>query len=296
MGSFRLMSDLLLFAFCAAAAGVFAYGVNSYLRFGLRAGRRRDQRIDSPLPELPETFMTLKVRQFYRAQYSSRAACKLLPRIRAARLGFWAKLHMIMHLTRYNMHPLMLLLALLAFPAAASMPNVAPELSPVISALILASMLAPMPGRLAGQRVLTPRWWGGILSVPAATCIGLGLSVSNSRAVLEVLLGRRTGVLRGMEPKVDLKARAPRTSVILPWIEVVLGVYCALGFSFCISSGNLAFSPVLLVFALSFLVTGLAGLREIHAQRAARLRLILGPRRIPFPAAAVRDPRSRPAA
>ncbi len=63
--------------------------------------------------------------------------------------------------------------------------------------LIVASFLSITSFYLLAQRELNPRTWKrSILMMPALLAVGVALAVINTRAVLEVLLGIKTGFVR----------------------------------------------------------------------------------------------------
>lgn len=64
--------------------------------------------------EIPEDVNAFKSQQFRWAKGSMQTARKLLPRLLAAPLPWFTKVQAVLHLTHYVVHPLMLLLALLA--------------------------------------------------------------------------------------------------------------------------------------------------------------------------------------
>jgi hypothetical protein len=107
------------------------------------------------------------------------------------------------------------------------------------------------------------------------SCLGIGISASNTRAVFEAVIGRKSDFIR--TPKHgDRSAKAyaaPRT--VQPWIEVLLGLYCSVSVALFIVSGRYAIAPLLALYAAGFLVTGGIGLME--ARRPAKPELLTVP-------------------
>ena len=81
------------------------------------------------------------------------------------------------------------------------------------------------------QRILYPDWKKSIKYLPFLICLGTGISVNNTRAILEALLGRQSGFIRtpkyGIEKKEDRwfgkLYSIPFSSLSL--IELLLGFY-----------------------------------------------------------------------
>jgi cellulose synthase/poly-beta-1,6-N-acetylglucosamine synthase-like glycosyltransferase len=213
--------------------------------------------------ELPGTLAAFKSQQFRWAKGSIQTARKLLPRIWRSPLSPWAKLQALLHLTHYAIHPLMLVVALLALPvmAQAAHPG-AHGLLWASAAAILVAMVAPNSLYLVSQRALYPAWWRRLLWLPALTCIGVGIAASNSRAVIEALIGHASEFVR--TPKRGERGRTAYASgrTLQPWVEVGLGLYCALSLVIYLAGGSLIIGPLLALYAASFLVVGAVGLGE----------------------------------
>jgi cellulose synthase/poly-beta-1,6-N-acetylglucosamine synthase-like glycosyltransferase len=220
--------------------------------------------------ELPGTLAAFKSQQFRWAKGSIQTACKLAPRIRRSRLSPWVRLQAGLHLTHYAIHPLMVVVALLALPVMALVAHRgSPLLLGASAAVILLSMIAPNSLYLVSQRALYGQWWRRLLWLPALTCLGIGVAVSNSRAVLEALLGRESEFVR--TPKRGDQARqhyaAGRT--VQPWLELGLGGYCAASLWFYVAGGSYLIAPLLALYAVSFLVVGTVGVAETLRSRGA---------------------------
>ncbi|MGH7995532.1 MAG: hypothetical protein ACREFX_04180, partial [Opitutaceae bacterium] len=54
-------------------------------------------------------------------------------------------------------------------------------------------------------------------------------------------------------------------STVQPWIEIVLGLYCAGSLVYYILAGGYLIGPFLALYAAGFLVIGCAGLYELRA-------------------------------
>ncbi|HEX3729528.1 MAG TPA: glycosyltransferase, partial [Opitutaceae bacterium] len=224
--------------------------------------------------ELPGTLAAFKSQQFRWAKGSIQTARKLLPRIlRSRELTPWVKLQAFLHLTHYAIHPLMLAVALLSLPVLAH--TARPGSHALIGAsvaVIFLAMMAPNSLYLVSQRSLYRRgWWRRVAWLPALTCVGIGISPSNTRAVLEALAGRPSEFVR--TPKRGDRALAhyrPRQTV-QPWLELGLGLYCAASLAAYLLAGRYYLGPLLALYAGSFCLIGALGLLELRPGAGARV-------------------------
>jgi hypothetical protein len=104
--------------------------------------------------------------------------------------------------------------------------------------------------------------------------VGIGLSVSNSRAVIEALFGIQTSFKR--TPKYCIQSAkdrpAPKTkyrrkSGYTPYLELILGVYFAVTVFYAFSNENYLTLPFLMLFVVGFFYTGAMSLLQNHFAR-----------------------------
>ncbi len=178
--------------------------------------------------ELPVQIDAFKRQQFRWAKGSIQTAFKLLGRLWRSPHPLWRKLLGSLHLTNYTVHPLMLLNLLLTLPITLSnSPTL--QLAPFLMASAIGPPLMywtalglqshPLPARLGRLMMLIG--------------LGTGLSVSNTRAVLEAVLGISSEFKR--TPKFAVTNRSdtkvwqasaytlPRNSTV--WLELILALY-----------------------------------------------------------------------
>lgn len=237
------------------------------------AGWRLAFRPDAVVPaELPASFSAFKNQQFRWAKGSIQTARKLAPRIWNSDRRLVARIQAFLHLTHYAIHPFIVSVAAFSLPVLFVLPERIDAFTRVFGTLaILVGALGPNTLYLASQRVLHPRGWAKrVLLLPALTMIGLGISVSNSRGVIEGLLGVRSEFVR--TPKKGAR-NARRYRAKASWVvgvEIALGAYCLVALVLYLLHGVWGMSPFLLLYALGYSFVGLRSLGEI---------LDLGPRR-----------------
>src|SRR5205085_2382680 len=116
-------------------------------------------------------------------------AIKLLPQILRSKASLSTKVEAWFHLTSPLVHLVILLLALLVLPAmfiTLPLNQVNPRVDLAIGALfLLLGAMAACTFYLASQWAQGLGLWHTILYMPALMAVGVGISVVNSRAVLE---------------------------------------------------------------------------------------------------------------
>ena len=165
--------------------------------------------------ELPDSLAAFQGQQHRWAKGSIQTARKLLGSVLASREPWWRKLEAFVHLTANGSYLLMVLLALLVFPAmllrreADQWKLLALDLP--LFALATASIVAYY---LESQRLSPSGERRPALLVPALFALGIGLSLNNARAVVSGSVARggafvRTPKLGGADPG-RRRRRSPR--------------------------------------------------------------------------------------
>jgi hypothetical protein len=143
--------------------------------------------------------------------------------------------------------------------------------------LIVASFWSISAFYLYAHRELYPKtWMQGIWFIPALMAAGIALTISNTRAVLEALLGVQTAFARtpkyaiATDQKVKLKnAKYRSRSGWLPYAELAFGCYFVYMTDFAVRSFNFLVLPFLLIFVAGYFW---AGLSTIYTDFQGRLR------------------------
>ena len=173
--------------------------------------------------------------QFRWAKGSIQTARKLLPTILRSPLEFKVKLEAFFHLTANCSYPLMVVLSLLVYPALLIRSGMSWYGVALIDfPLFFAATLSVSSFYLVSQVELYPDWRSRIRFLPFVLSTGIGLSVNNSRAVLEGLAGRQSPFVRTPKYAVGDRAedwrglRYRMRCGFAPVLEVALGIYLLL--------------------------------------------------------------------
>jgi len=227
--------------------------------------------------EIPADVSAFKAQQHRWAKGSVQTAMKLLPRIFKSDLPWAVKKEAFFHLTANFAYLLMIPLAIL-------MPiTVVVRVSQGwIEVLLLdlpffaAATMSVCVFYVASQREIHASPWQRLKYLPFLMALGIGMSVNQSRAVLEALLGHQTGFTRTPKSGGDGRAAAPkarryRVAVSLqPFLELTLAAYFTLAVVWVIDRGVWYSLPFLLLFQAGFayvgFVSALEGLRDFWAK------------------------------
>jgi hypothetical protein len=214
--------------------------------------------------ELPVDMNAFKAQQFRWAKGSVQVARKLLPAVLRAPLPARVKLDALAHLTQNVPYALTLLLALLVVPALVIAPagGAHPRW---LDAALLAGTIGTLAAYCAASQwaVRRARPLAAIAAVPALVAITAGICVSQTRAIVEALLGRRSEFVRtpkhgltGRERRPRGSYRAARSAVIVA--ELALAACFAAALVYGLDAGRWWAAPICAAFALGFGYVGLS--------------------------------------
>jgi hypothetical protein len=142
--------------------------------------------------------------------------------------------------------------------------------------LIAASFWSISLFYVIAQRELYPKnWKRTILLLPMLMAVGVGLTIINTRAVLEALFGVETAFARtakyaiGDRPMNLEVKKYRRRSGWLPYVEILVGSYFAAMVVFAIETYNFFSIPFLMLFVCGYYW---AGFGTLYQEQQGRLR------------------------
>ncbi len=222
-------------------------------------GWRFAYRPDVGVPaQLPDTILALKLQQFRWSKGATQALLKLGPCILASNKSWLSKLEGLLQLSGYLTQPLMLLSLLLSLPVVLLHGMVPLRWAPLGAASIIAPLVATW-GQVRLQRNFFKVW----LSYPVLFLSGIGLSASNTHAIIEAFFGRKSEFKR--TPKVaGAGAGKSDYRLLRDWTilaELALALY---GTIVGILALKLApdFAPFIWLYAAGFGFTAILGLTQ----------------------------------
>jgi cellulose synthase/poly-beta-1,6-N-acetylglucosamine synthase-like glycosyltransferase len=238
--------------------------------------------------ELPVEMTAFKTQQARWAKGLIQTAKKILPQVLKSKQPFHVKLEAWYHLTANLSYPLMIVLSVLLMPAMIiRFYQGWFQMLYIDLPLFMASTFSISSFYLVSQRELFPRSWPrAILYLPFLMALGIGLTVTNTIAVLEALVGRQTAFARTPKYRVESKKDKIRGSKYrrrlgwIPWAELLIGGYFALTVYYALDNENYITVPFLILFVVGYWYTGLMSLLQ---GRFAGLSLSTETHSKPFP-------------
>ncbi len=209
--------------------------------------------------EIPVTINAFKSQQHRWAKGSIQTAKKNLGRLFKSDVSWLVKVQAFLHLTHYMVHPMMLLVVLTSIPMLYSQwffDNLAYPI--MIFTLLCLATFGPSSLYLFSQRVLYRTWKSRIKYLPVLMCLGTGIAVNNTKAVLEALFNIKSGFIR--TPKYGIRTKgeswknkhyAIRLNSI-SILEFFLGLYSLTGLLMFLFFSKYLVSPFLLIYTSGF--------------------------------------------
>ena len=239
--------------------------------------------------ELPIEMTAFKTQQARWAKGLIQTGKKILPKVFKSKAPFRVKVEAFYHLSANLSYPLMIVLSTLLLPAMIIRSFGGWFQMLVIDLpLFLASTFSISSFYLVSQKELFPRRWPRtFLFLPFLMALGIGLTLTNTRAVIEALLGIKSSFKRTPKYAVQSKAdkvqgqKYRRRLGIVPWLELLVGTYFVAMCVYAFTSGNYWTIPFLLLFVLGYWYTGLMSLLQGRFER--RGRAAQEPHTKPFP-------------
>jgi hypothetical protein len=225
--------------------------------------------------ELPVEMTAFKTQQARWAKGLIQTSKKILPLMFRSDAPFHVKLEAFYHLTANLSYPLMVVLSTLLMPAMIiRFYQGWFQMLLIDVPLFMASTLSISSFYLVSQKELFPgKWYRTFLYLPFLMALGIGLTVTNTKAVMEALFGIKSAFKRTPKYRIEKRGQRPQASKyrkrlgVVPWIELLIGCYFALTIWYAFVNENYFTVPFLLLFVLGYWYTGLMSLLEGRFER-----------------------------
>ena len=188
--------------------------------------------------ELPVEMTAFKTQQARWAKGLIQTSKKILPSVMKSDQPFRVKLEAWYHLTANLSYPLMVVLSVLLLPAMIiRFYQGWFQMLYIDLPLFMASTFSISSFYLVSQRELFPKSWPrALLYLPFLMALGIGLTITNTRAVLEALVGQKSAFARTPKYRVESKkdkinaTKYRRRLGWVPWLELAdRQLFCADG-------------------------------------------------------------------
>ena len=250
--------------------------------------------------ELPPEMSAFKAQQFRWTKGGAQTAMKMLPRILMARgVPLKAKIDAFFHLTCFSVHAYVVVLVTLLLPSMLirlAEAGQASTLRPIIDILVFAlATISASVFYVASQYELFRDWRTVLKYLPFLMALGVGVCLSNTKALLEALFGKQSEFVRtpkygaGSDQYASRRRKAAggakRKHDLLPVLEFAFGIYMVGCTIYALAHPKLLLAgPFFAMFAVGFFYVSIL---TVSARRAAT-----GKARSPRPAEAG-DPTDR---
>jgi len=209
--------------------------------------------------EVPVTITAFKSQQHRWAKGSIQTAKKNLGKLFKSDVSMLVKIQAFLHLTHYLVHPMMLLVVITSIPMLYTQWFFDHLAYPImIFTMLCLATLGPSCMYLFSQRILYRDWKRRIKYLPFLMCLGTGIAVNNTKAVLEAFFGMKSGFIR--TPKYGIKKKGdrwkdkrysiPLNSVSI--LEFFLGLYSLTSLFMFLFFSKYLVSPFLFIYTAGF--------------------------------------------
>jgi cellulose synthase/poly-beta-1,6-N-acetylglucosamine synthase-like glycosyltransferase len=220
--------------------------------------------------ELPVEMTAFKTQQARWAKGLIQTGKKILPRVMRSDVSLHTKIEAWYHLTANLSYPLMIVLSVLMLPAMIiRFYQGWFQMLFIDLPLFMASTFSISSFYLVSQRELFSKTWPrALLYLPVLMALGIGLTITNTKAVIEALIGKESAFARTPKYRVVSKKDKVRGAKYrkrlgwVPWFELAIGTYFALTVYYAIQNENYVTVPFLLLFVVGYWYTGLMSLLQ----------------------------------
>jgi cellulose synthase/poly-beta-1,6-N-acetylglucosamine synthase-like glycosyltransferase len=225
--------------------------------------------------ELPIEMTAFKTQQARWAKGLIQTSIKVLPLIFKSNVPRRIKIEAVYHLTANLSYPLMIVMTALLIPAMiVRFYQGWFQMLLIDVPLFTASTLSIGVFYVVSQRELFPKTWlKTFLYLPILMALGIGLTVTNTKAVMEALFGIKSAFARTPKYSVAKKGEKSKAAkyrkrlLLTPWVELAIGAYFALAIVYTFTNNNFFTAPFLVLFVLGYWYTGLMSLLQGRFER-----------------------------
>ena len=225
--------------------------------------------------ELPIEMTAFKTQQARWAKGLIQTSIKVLPQVFRSDVPRKIKVEAVYHLTANLSYPLMVIMSAALIPAMiCRFYQGWFQMLLIDVPLFTASTFSIAVFYVMSERELFPKTWKRtFLYLPFLMALGIGLTVTNTKAVMEALFGIKSAFVRTPKYRVAKKgeksqaAKYRKRLVLAPWIELLLGCYFFAAILYTFSNQNYFTAPFLILFVIGYWYTGLMSLLQGRFER-----------------------------
>jgi cellulose synthase/poly-beta-1,6-N-acetylglucosamine synthase-like glycosyltransferase len=220
--------------------------------------------------ELPIEMTAFKTQQARWAKGLIQTSIKILPQVFRSNTSRKNKIESVYHLTANLSYPLMVVMSVLLIPAMiCRFYQGWFQMLLIDVPLFTASTFSIAVFYVMSERELFPKTWKKTFYyLPFLMALGIGLTITNTKAVMEALLGIKSPFVR--TPKFAVAKKGEKSQAakyrkrlkLAPWIELLMGCYFAGAIWYTFANKNYFTAPFLILFVMGYWYTGLMSLLQ----------------------------------
>jgi len=220
--------------------------------------------------ELPIEMTAFKTQQARWAKGLIQTSIKILPQVFRSGMSRKNKIESVYHLTANLSYPLMVVMSALLIPAMiCRFYQGWFQMLLIDVPLFTASTFSIAVFYVMSERELFPKTWKKTFYyLPFLMALGIGLTITNTKAVMEALFGIKSAFVRTPKYRVAKKgeksqaAKYRKRLKLTPWIELLMGCYFAGAIWYTFANRNYFTAPFLILFVMGYWYTGLMSLLQ----------------------------------
>ena len=225
--------------------------------------------------ELPIEMTAFKTQQARWAKGLIQTSIKILPQVFRSGMSRKNKIESVYHLTANLSYPLMVVMSALLIPAMiCRFYQGWFQMLLIDVPLFTASTFSIAVFYVMSERELFPKTWKKTFYyLPFLMALGIGLTITNTKAVMEALFGIKSAFVRTPKYRVAKKgeksqaAKYRKRLKLTPWIELLMGCYFAGAIWYTFANKNYFTAPFLILFVIGYWYTGLMSLLQGRFER-----------------------------
>jgi len=219
--------------------------------------------------EVPVEINSFKSQQHRWAKGSIQTARKILPQVFRSKLPWHIKVEAFFHLSSNISYLLMLILSLFTLPSLVIRYEQGWQNIMILDLpIFLIGTISVFSFYVFSQKEIYGDWLSRVKYIPMLMSLGIGLSVNNSKAVLEALFGYQTDFKRTPKYCIEKnsdhwrhkKYRVGKSALAM--IELAFALYFGLTIYYAIYNRIFFSIPFLMLFFFGFIYTGLISLTQ----------------------------------
>ncbi len=219
--------------------------------------------------ELPSDINGLRSQQFRWTKGAIEASKKLLPKVWKSKLPLRVKIHSTIHLSASMVYPFVLLIGILQVPIVFVKHSGRYDATFILMSGFIFAFFGSFVFYLYSQKDVYKDWRRRIYLFPVFMAGSMGLSVNNTKAVIEGLMNKKSEFVRtpkyGVTRKQDSWADKKYSQRKVNWVsiaEFILALYCLAGIIMSIAFLEIAAIPFQLLYFSGFGTISYLSLKE----------------------------------